>query len=560
MQALLDPRPRSIVFFSLSCGWRRRRSASHQTRANPPPPPTMWSRTGWPCKVLGLLGLVVANCLSVSDSFSSSSSTYSAPLSYSSSASGSKQTPPAVARPILRREDAGSAAGGSSSLALAAAAAESVVAAPQLDEDDDDDDDDNDYNMERAHDHDAGIRVRSKCRRRTTSGMSARMSSRPSRKGRKSRSSVSTSTITTDAFPDQLTVCTLVDGRQTTLSSDVEVEVPHLLETARSPSKSGEGDVWTWDTSGSYEKAATMPDDIVTSVVLIDCDGENAAQIIERVDALQDKMKHAPFRYTCVNTTDEAKEEWASMWIDGVVDHHIFPETYITKLRLALHQCLRTECRTRYCAWSDSDLVMVPHFSSGWAQGGLDCLLGSSESFGDEKDSPVFITFPELSQEIPHMPSKDAHWGAVFAEFSSQAFVVDRHRLFNEWLPISLSTLNYTDSNKYLSKWNLHLRPEPFQSAIERIVVAKAATEYVRCRQEGRNCMPVASCEPPPAWKVYYDDYKHEVQERQLAAKDFVNKFSRAFVRLQEHSKLDDYVAEIAGYLENWIPPPVLHR
>jgi len=72
--------------------------------------------------------------------------------------------------------------------------------------------------------------------------------------------------------------------------------------------------------------------------------------------------------------------------------------------------------------------------------------------------------------------------------------------------------------------------------------------------------MPVASCEPPPAWKVYYDDYKHEVQERQLAAKDFVNKFSRAFVRLQEHSKLDDYVAEIAGYLENWIPPPVLHR
>lgn len=341
---------------------------------------------------------------------------------------------------------------------------------------------------------------------------------------------------------EDLTVCTLVDGRGRTLSSDVEVEIPHLLDTAMpefvSRARAGGGRVLATDVS--------EPIGTTSAFVLVDCEGEQGQQVLHRVEALRDKLKdRTPFKYSCVDTSPRARAEWSSMWLEDPKLADPWPKDYITTLRLALHQCMYSMCRTQYCAWSDSDLVMVPHFAAGWARGALNCLLGAQQNAGPQ-DQPVFAVLPPMQDTTPIVPSsEESQWGYQFDEFSSQAFVVDRNQLYDRWLPIERAVMNYTDVNRYL-KMGIILREHLLESAIERLIVAKSTSEYDHCESEGRHCPRVVSCNPEPAWKMYYEDYADSVNEVH-GKSSFISGFTEAYRRLSGHHRMDVYTREVQG-------------
>merc|ERR1719159_1360936 len=86
--------------------------------------------------------------------------------------------------------------------------------------------------------------------------------------------------------PKAVTFCTLVDGRQGVLQSEVEIILPHLISTAHA----------------------------AHNIVFVDCLGPGGSQALRRVAALQ---PHLHFKFMCVNTSQEALNDWGKTWLEG---------------------------------------------------------------------------------------------------------------------------------------------------------------------------------------------------------------------------------------------------
>lgn len=267
---------------------------------------------------------------------------------------------------------------------------------------------------------------------------------------------------------DDLTMCTLVDGRGVGISSDLQVSVKHLVLTSHADH----------------------------AVVLVDCgDGDMPTN-------LRDNLKNLgiSFDYECVNTTDAARSEWAHTWLEDPelgLQQWSGLEAYKSTLRLGLHQCLSKRCKTRFCAWADSDLLMIPTHHEGWARGMRDCL-----SCSEPDHASVFAQLQWADLDSKDTLSGSACWNpetldktaqckhAEFNEFSSQAFVVDRSRLFDAWLPVSTAQA---------SKWEMGLKDRdgtPLSgSALEGTIVGKSFNDYEQCKGHTEvECLPVSLC------------------------------------------------------------------
>lgn len=228
------------------------------------------------------------------------------------------------------------------------------------------------------------------------------------------------------------------------------------------------------------------------SVVLVDCRGVQGKLAMLRVAAIR-KSSKVPFSYECTNMTRPAREEFSRVWTSdpqfalnnwpgGINDDGGPTDQGRSVLRLATHQCLSKKCRTKYCAWADSDLLMMPAQNvtstkyRGWTGHMRQCLQ-------DDKKKPVFSGLRWFSDLTPR---RMKGWSTgdptpiepSFAEFSSQAFVVDRARFFN-WLPFSVGDMSTWRGS--MAHRNLDSKKPAELCAIEGMIVSKIHDQVKNC-------------------------------------------------------------------------------
>jgi hypothetical protein len=278
---------------------------------------------------------------------------------------------------------------------------------------------------------------------------------------------------------EDVTMCTLVDPRQAG-RVPMELVVKHLLDTSH----------------------------VSQAVVLVDCSSPHSAHTLKRVAALQSKVS-TPFSYECVNDTKEAHAEFARVWTaepEFIVEN--WPGSYKGTIRAATHQCLWHKCKTKYCAWADSDLLMLPMNGNGWVEGMRDCLRHADDKF------PVFAPMrwvpPEESLNISknqsrHLVDISGSDRAIESvdnthEFSGQVYAVDRQRLFNSWLPFH---------KPEMTTWRRSFNGRPLMPAlytsIEAFIVGKADFDCPGATDDDmdKRCWSVVNCEPASAYHLH---------------------------------------------------------
>lgn len=246
-------------------------------------------------------------------------------------------------------------------------------------------------------------------------------------------------------------------------------------------------------------------------VVFVDCETSGGTDVMAELGALARTVASwfDSFEYTCVNVSEAAKVAWSRTWAqDPEVPLAAWPDgLYTSVVRLATHHFLSELCHTRYCAWTDSDVTMLPSSHVGWAEGLKRCLV-----FGAEKHPampPVFavpewvtnsrqwqVYLQDAGQTLLRGEHRYRIEGIDYAEFSGQVYVVDRFAL-RAWLPIPRDMMNYTDEFvKLMKESDFELAGWPLDCSIERFVVAKANFEYVTTCLRGAKCLPVVQCKP----------------------------------------------------------------